>query len=290
MAWLDGALDALAKSPVCGYKAQGVAASEPTALAALALAGHGRTEPAKKATAWLAKIQNRDGSVGVVEDQSTPGWPTALAMLAWRAVDQGETTSLARATAWTLASHGKPSPQHRNFGHDTTLVAWSWCEDTHSWIEPTAFFVMALKAGGKSTNGRTREAVKMLLDRQLPTGGCNYGNTVVLGQVLRSHMQSTGIVLLALAGESDAEGKCARAVKYLQGELSAKTTTSSLCWGLLGLAAFQESPPAAQEWLAAAGGQALAGEASPHKLALLALAALAERSPLVTLPQGNTTS
>src|SRR5688572_23211220 len=151
MSWLDGVLDTLTKAPVCGYLQSGPAASEPTALAALALLGHGYRESALEATAWLARLQGTDGSVGVCEGQATPAWTTSLAMLAW--IGAGERSSnLARALAWTLKMKGQAIPPTRetlaDLGHDTTLVAWPWCEGTHSWLEPTAFFVLALKAAG----------------------------------------------------------------------------------------------------------------------------------------------
>ena len=40
---------------------------------------------------------------------------------------------------------------------------------------------------------RIREAVRLLWDRQLPHGGWNYGNTVVLKQELRPHLLPTGL-------------------------------------------------------------------------------------------------
>jgi hypothetical protein len=152
-------------------------------------------------------------------------------------------------------------------------------------MEPTAFFVLALKAHGLALHPRTREAVQLILDRQLAAGGCNYGNTVVLGQPLRPHVQPTGIALLALADEMEQSRAAGRSLKYLRTSLSANTTTASLCWGLLGLAAQGQTPADAEAWLEQAARHTREHGASPHKLALLALAALQERSPLVTLPK-----
>jgi hypothetical protein len=283
VSWIEQALDLLEKSPVCGYAPHTSQASEPTALAALALAGHGRLDAAKTATQWLRSIQNRDGSVGVTKDQPTPGWPTSLAMLAWAAADPDEALALERAITWALDARGIPMTKTPDVGHNTTLVAWSWCERTHSWIEPTSLFVLALKALGKAEEPRTREGVELLFDRLLPGGGCNYGNTTVLGQVLLPHIQPSGVILLALAGETDAPGKVAKTLSYLRGALSEATATTSLCWGILGLSAFRRFPDDAPAWLAKSAGRQLNGSPSPHKLALLLLAALGERSPLITL-------
>ena len=93
---------------------------------------------------------------------------------------------------------------------------WPWVLGTHSWIEPTAFNVLALKAAGRGEHPRTREAVRLLVDRLLPTGGCNYGNTTVLGQQLRPHLAPTGLVLLSLAGEQINDSRIAKSLAYLQ--------------------------------------------------------------------------
>ena len=121
----------------------------------------------------------------------------------------------------------------------------------------------------------------MLQDRLLPNGGCNYGNTVVFGQTLRAHVQPTGMCLLALAGQSDSAPRVARSIDYLQRELTARTATASLCYGLLGLAAWQRAVPQADEWLSAAAKRAIARDPSSYKLALVALAALGSNCPLI---------
>ena len=60
----------------------------------------------------------------------------------------------------------------------------------------------------------------LLLDRQLPSGGCNYGNTSVLGQMLRPHVQPTCVALLALAKEQDQGSRIAKSVSWLRKALS----------------------------------------------------------------------
>jgi hypothetical protein len=168
-------------------------------------------------------------------------------------------------------------------GHNTTLVGWPWIEETHSWIEPTAMHVLALKAVGQSGHPRTREAVRLLIDRLLPAGGCNYGNTVVMDQVLRPHLQPTGLAMLALAGESVRDGRIEKSLDYLTAELSPRTASGSLCYGLLGLAAHGCLPADASRWLEMTFRRTVARDASPYRLALVALAALGTASPLITL-------
>jgi len=286
MSWIEQTLESLMAAPACGYRAGGAACTEPTALAAMALAACDRAEAAETACRWLVERQNRDGSLGVNEAESEPNWPTPLAVLAWQTVDAaGYASNVERAVAWILREEGKSIPQREVSGHDSTLVGWSWAAATHSWIEPTAMCVLALKRTGQGEHARTREAIRLLADRLLPEGGCNYGNTVVLGQLLRPHVLPTGIALLALLGEEAAtDPRLPKSIEYLRGELSAGTAAVSLAYGLLGLTAHGARPAEAEAWLAAAGERALNRDASPFRLAALALAAANDVASLVGLP------
>ena len=119
---------------------------------------------------------------------------------------------------------------------------------------------------------RQISAVELLRNRTLPMGGCNYGNTVVLGSKLRPQLQPTGLVLAALAGEQSAAEEVQRSIGYLERTLSERTTTASLCYALIGAAAHGHRPAAAARWLEAACRRTLKRDASPHQLALLVLA------------------
>jgi hypothetical protein len=274
MSWLDQTLDELTRRPVCGYASDAAPAAEPTALAAIALHVHGRSEASRPALDWLAKIQSDDGSVGVREGEATPAWPTSLAVSAWKAIAPEQFGGrIERAVTWILSARGETTPRAVEFGHDTEIAAWSYAEATHSWIEPTALHVIALKAAGRGEHARTRDGVRMLIDRQLPDGGCNYGNTSVLGQMLRPHVQPTGVALLALAGEDDPSGRIEKSVTWLRQAIGPRTTAASLGWALLALRAHGALPDQADDWLVAAHRRVQGHDRSPHKLALLALAA-----------------
>jgi hypothetical protein len=187
---------------------------------------------------------------------------------------------LDRAVAWMLQTRGEALPRTSELGHDTTLVGWPWVEDTHSWVEPTAMGVLALKAVGRGSHPRVQDAVRLLFDRLLPDGGCNYGNTLVMGQMLRPHLQPTGLAMLALAGEPDQTGRIAKSLDYLAGELSPRTAAASLAYGLMGLAAHERFPAIAHSWLEAVSRRTLGREPAPYRLALIALAAMGAESPL----------
>jgi hypothetical protein len=273
MAWLDQALDELAKQPAIGYLAGNVVAAEPTAISALALIAHGRKDAAQKAADALDAMQQTGGEVGIRSGE-TPGWPTSLAICAWCAVDRNAFRDrIDRAVTWLLANRGQAIERSDNFGHNTELVGWAYAEQTHSWVEPTAFAVLALKAAGKADDSATREGVAVLLDRQLPGGGLNYGNTYVLGQLIRPHIQPTGIALLALARENEYSGQLGKSIAWLRRNLGPDTTPVSLTWALLGLRAHGVELPLANDWLSAATARVQSRDRSPHKFALLALAA-----------------
>ena len=269
MDWLNTTLDALAAQPAIGYLPGSALAAEPTAIAALALIAHGRLEAAQQAAAALAKMQAANGAVGIRAGEETPGWPTSLAVVVWSKF-ANYATNIDRGVAWLLANRGNSIPRSADFGHNTELVGWAYAEQTHSWVEPTSFGVLALKAAGKPNAPAAREGVAVLIDRQLPGGGLNYGNTFVLGQKIRPHIQPTGIALLALAGERDPSERLAKSVAWLRRSIGPDTTPQSLGWALLGLRAQGAEMPAAEEWLAKVAGTP---NVPTFKLALLALAA-----------------
>lgn len=100
----------------------------------------------------------------------------------------------------------------------------------------------ALHTVGFSDHPRIVEATNMLLDRQLPHGGWNYGNTLVFGQELRPSPEDTGAALSALAGRV-AKFEIAKSLEFLHAEYSRLRTPIALGWSLLGLNAWNETPP-----------------------------------------------
>ena len=285
MDWTHEAIAYLRDAEHWSYAATGTGGSEPAALAALALMAHGEHAAARRALDWLAAQQAADGSVGVATGRPEPRWPTALAILAWRGAMRADESGreyadhMERAVAWALVAAGEPVEAPGVIGHDGSLRGWPWVAGTHSWLEPTALFVLALRAAGHDGHARTREAVRVLVDRLLPEGGCNYGNTVILGQTLLPHVQPTGIAMLALAGERIVDERIERSLALLERASRDGAPTASLCWALLGLAAHGRTPDDTEGMLAAAWRRAR--ERGTHRTALLVLAARGRHSPLV---------
>lgn len=290
MEWLSPLVDRLAAPRCWSYAPAAAAAAEPAALATLALAGHGRLADALRAGQWLAEAQCRDGSLGVTENQPEPGWPTGLAVLAWQALagasDFSAHGATDRAIGWLLSLEGKTAPREPG-GHDSTLVAWPWVAGTHSWVEPTAIALLALRSCGMITHPRAQLAARVLLDRLLPDGGCNYGNTVVLGQTLRPHVEPTAWAMLALGGLRLDDGSAEqerwhKSLDYLQSSVDA-AASRALSLALLALNANGREIAAANRLLASKADRLGRFSNNHVYVALIALAALGERAPLASL-------
>ncbi len=288
---LDRLVDELREQPLVGYHVNTRAASEPVAWIAMLMVAAGEIEAATTGAEWLARIQAEDGSVGIRERDPEPRWPTGLAVLTWLSLQQAtgkrtQARQIDRGLRWIVANEGKTQERNPQTGHDTTLAAWSWADGTHSWVEPTAMHLLALRAAGLGESLRARIGVAMLIDRQLDSGGCNYGNTTVLGQELRPHLMPTAMALLALSGEP-VHPKTRRSLEYLALGLQLECGSVSLAVGILALHAYAHSPPNAEQLLLKAHARVEQRDRSPYKKALLAHALLAEKSPVVNPAKSN---
>jgi hypothetical protein len=267
--------------PGWGYQPESPASAEPTVLAGLALLAIADDEPSARcreaidaAAAWLASLQNTDGSVGLSATLSAPHWCTALTLLFWTACDAYAPARL-RATNWLLSVQGLAweRPVGSPFAHDTAIPGWAWVAGTHSWLEPTAWAVLALDRAGETEHPRVADGRRLIRDRALRTGGWNYGNSQVFGTDLRPQPGPTGLALLALARTDGPQTpQIERGCAYLERVLTATRAPQSLCWGILGLAACARRPEAADDWLESAMEKALTRSDRSVQLAYLLLA------------------
>ena len=111
-----------------------------------------------------------------------------------------------KAVDWLLPSEGttwNPDVGDQPYGHDPRLPAGPGSTGTHSWLEPTAMAVLALRRAGQAGHQRTRDGERLIRDRAIRSGGWNYGNSTVFGADLRPQPAPTGLALLALAGIDD---------------------------------------------------------------------------------------
>ncbi|MDO8630444.1 MAG: terpene cyclase/mutase family protein [Phycisphaerales bacterium] len=293
MAWQRASIERLLASARpdggWGYQSNHEPSAEPTAFACLALAmAEPDADPIQLGLEWLARGQHDNGAVAVAPRITAPCWPTSLAALAWlKARSSGGTSypgQTHRAVDWLLHTEGLTLKSDAAiYGHDTQMIGWPWVSATHSWIEPTAYSVLALCAAGKSNHPRVREAVKLLLNRAIPEGGWNYGNSRVFQNNLRPFPAQTGIALAALAGEAMCES-IDSAIRYLHSELERIRTPMSLGWGVIGLSAWNERPFSADDYLTECAAR-LDGKPNHPVFDSLLLLADAEQCTLTTLPE-----
>lgn len=265
------------------YRRNTASAVEPTALAGLCLVP---THPAiaQEAANWLAACQNADGSLGVTRSLAAPGWPTSYACLLWAALESNP-TERARATGWLEAKRGTTveNPDRWPLGHDMSLIGWPWVDGTHSWVEPTCLAILALRRFGQN-HARTRQGLRLLHDRAIPTGGWNMGNPVVFGTPLRAFPTPTGLALLALRWSDHADqGVVESAFAYLRTTIAQTLAPASLAWGTLGLRAWHEEPDESLERLDLSYQQMTGNTLNPAAIALLVLAADPEAPSLLGL-------
>ncbi|MGH7572272.1 MAG: prenyltransferase/squalene oxidase repeat-containing protein [Gemmatimonadota bacterium] len=192
----------------------GPSATEPTALAVMALRGaDDEGADGERGLAWLRDRQRKDGSWPATDQVPMASWMTSLAVLALT----GSPTDRSRATAgarWLLEQEGRPVPwvtrllflffpKYNVTELDLDLRGWPWFEDTFGWVEPTACALIALKSlrddlPESPTRSRIEEGERMILDRVCKGGGWNYGNSRVYDEELWPFPDTTALALLAL--------------------------------------------------------------------------------------------
>jgi hypothetical protein len=224
-------------------KGDGVFRPDATAWAILALkSGSCCDEYLSKACRRLTQSQLPDGRVPLITAIPAAYWPTALAVLAWQK-SASQNDSVQKAVAFLINNTGVHSTKSKDSlnEHDTGIKGWPWVENTHSWVEPTSMAVLALRSSGQGEHPRVLEAVRMLLDRQLPSGGWNMGNTFVFDKELLPVPESTGHALTALNSFSNTE-VVQKSLDYLNKIVQDLRTPLALAWGLFGLTSWNRIP------------------------------------------------
>jgi hypothetical protein len=160
-------------------------------------------------------LARQESTGGLAPAVNVPGatWVTQLAFpLLKRA--QVAPKQLEKAADWILSCEGAEGTVMQRVLYamgkskveqDPRLRGWPWRPDNNSWVEPTAHGLVALHwmnghAPEAGIRYRRDVATRMLLDRRCEDGGWNYGNRKVLGEVLPSYPETTGLALLGLVG------------------------------------------------------------------------------------------
>jgi hypothetical protein len=99
---------------------------------------------------------------------------------------------------------GEKYSQSPHYRQNNSIQGWSWVAGTFSWIEPTAWAVLALKKLRVSeAHARIEEAERLFADRLCKGGGWNFGNSNVLGKELGPYVPTTALTLLSLSDRAD---------------------------------------------------------------------------------------
>jgi hypothetical protein len=198
---------------------------EPTCWALKALLSReGKQDPDGEAILrglnFLAAAQLVDGSWPSTPEEKAGCWVTSLVCwvlagvgdekhsnaimsgLRWVCEDWPRDSSLWRR--WLL----KLSPGNKHSKHNDSYRGWGWTPGTSSWVEPTAFALLALETQPASqlpgvAEKRRKLGEALLYDRMCPGGGWNCGNPEVYGVAGEPLVIPTTWALLALRQHAD---------------------------------------------------------------------------------------
>ena len=247
-----------------GYRPGSLSWVEPTCWALMALVKAGRPadweERVQRGAGWLLSARLPQGGWPVQPGQGEVYWTTALACLALHA--QGNASAeVASGTRWLCdawpADGGWLQRVHNwLFGaskvvrQNPFLHGWSWVPRTGSWVEPTCYGLILLRAiPGEAlppnAARRRRSAEAMLYDRVCPGGGWNSGNPLVYGVAGEPRIGPTVWALLALQAYA---GRAANqeSVKWLESVYGSIEGPSSLALAQICLEAYGRPVPAGE--------------------------------------------
>ncbi len=227
--------------------------TEATSFALIAL-GTQASAPASSSVTrglrWLSGHQRHDGSWPLSDLVDGGSWATALAVLALLETDrQGALRGAAwllrqepRTPGWIASLLHQRAPGLTSVRLNPNLKGWAWTSGTSSFVEPTAYALLALKkarpyAHDARLPGRVREAELMLYDRMCTGGGWNYGNSIVFEADLWPFADVTALTLIALQDHQAAEAN-QRSLRALRGMAERVDSGLALAWVTLCLSLY----------------------------------------------------
>jgi hypothetical protein len=238
---------------------KGASATEPTALAALALLSEdsGR-QSILRAITWFLKVVRPDGGCSPSPSVRSSTFVTALHQLLARQLASHRFTAIHGSDgslSWLLKIRGEESSflhRARAFVRGEELEdapdGWPWYPGAAAWVVPTSYSLMALKAARESApssslDRRIQSGIAFLHARVCSDGGWNHGAARALGYEANSYPESTGVALVALHGEKSKV--VTRALDLATKMLTTTTSRQAQCWLRLGLMAHGRAVPPA---------------------------------------------
>lgn len=196
---------------------------------------------------WLTEQQNADGSWPLTAQVRDRSWSTALAVLSLTFFETHRQLAF-RGANWLLHQKGQTlgwreslryrwAPQTMAVPLNPDLQGWSWVPNSFSWVEPTAYTLIALKKLKpflKETQAEERihQGELLIYDRMCTGGGWNYGNVRVLGEELWAYPDITAVTLIALQDHRE-KGANQLSLQALRKMLAQVQSGLTLSWSLL---------------------------------------------------------
>lgn len=203
-----------------GFRPGAASRAEPTCWALKALipvgaAEHADAQAIVRGLNFLADGQLPDGSWASTPEEKTGCWVTSLACwILASAEDAKYSKAIATGLRWVCDDWPRDSSpwqrwirklfsSGRHSKQNDALRGWGWTPGTSSWVEPTAFALLALQcriAAALPGNAQERRKLgeALLYDRMCPGGGWNCGNPEVYGVAGEPLVIPTTWALLAL--------------------------------------------------------------------------------------------
>ena len=234
------------------YRPAGSSWTEPTCLALISL----RAWPgdhSRRGIDWLLAQRRSNGGWGPRAGVAESTWVTALGLLALHL--DGRLAGDDPGVLWLLDLSGAESDwiaRLRSFllgagkgSQDTSNRGWPWYPGAAAWVAPTALTLVALDRlqpvlSHASLALRKSEGKAFLLSRRCADGGWNHGSSRALGYDGPSYPETTGMALLALAGERQAAASVSKAIQH------ARACKSLEAWSWLQMGMWAHKAGAAQ--------------------------------------------
>ena len=247
-----------------GFRSGAQSRVEPTAWALLALeqvfsgrAAGPDAGASKRGLRYLTGCQLVDGSWPAAPGQGPGAWVTSLACWAFLSANENR-AALARGLNWLAAERPGDAGTWFRFlrgftaskkisSQNDALWGWSWTAGTASWVEPTAYALLVLRAAPKDlipskAASRLKLAEAMLFDRMCPGGGWNCGNPMVYGVAGEPQVSTTVWALLALR-EHTQRTEIQQSLAWLEKNWSSIQSPASLALTQIALNAFDRGNP-----------------------------------------------
>ena len=277
-----------------GYHYESQSRVEPTCWALCALSAAQNSSDyslaLSRAQRYLLASQQKEGFWTASPEMKTGNWVTSLACAVLSL--QGETQRAALAgLAWLCQDYPLDSspwmrflrrlrPNPNTSLHDDSYRGWGWTPHTSSWVEPTAFALLAMQQFPAEhlpvvASRRRMLAVGLLYDRMCPGGGWNCGNPRVYGVDGEPLVLPTSWALIALRMSPEHENK-SLSLAWLEAEISKIQSPASLAVATMCLQAYGKGSPAGRLNLEDCANEELLCE-GVHVLAWISLALNAHR-------------